>query len=595
MLPELISTVEEEMKIHDDPRSLNNANIVVDGADSPHEEYQRRIEQAELLLLPHLFLHFDINETILVGDVAGNDTVEECLNKIIAKVAFVSTKTSSAKNHGIHCDTDEQQAIDDCDEPENDDERAVPNFSNFEPKRWWDGSDLDLDYSYQPRQTNVATTAQTNSTTGTNNNNCDDHLCTLLLDNTTTKPPAPSSPPAPLYTGWTIPNNTCSYYKTKYKRHAKEFTLYHPQYRPMYEVLQSKLLSDCSDEVEEKGTTTGSVGGGGDDDDNDNMFQHFIPAFFHTLMYYFPSTTTATTTTATATFTDSSTTINIGSNKIIHSNDNISNAIDYDNSIRLPRPPKTTLVLRTFGTDLPRVIRAISEFAKGNHPHFPYYSNQHLSFEDDDDLLFCGGWKKNRSNDEKDGDKTVELVYELQPMMTSSSCPRQHVCYSGDDEILNYLQSKSIVGIQDNYPFWDENDCAPWAGKPVWARTSGNQYDRRQQYKHHHILLDDNIHNDPNDGAGAVRISSALNGVDNHDDTSPTTAPTPTTSQYTSLHGNEALEMHGKHLIRVPTVRPIIEPDWFIRQIEDARWRIFVEERRLNENEERSSKDDKVK
>ena len=36
-------------------------------------------------------LHFDINETILIGDEAGGDTVDDCLNKIIAKSAFVQT------------------------------------------------------------------------------------------------------------------------------------------------------------------------------------------------------------------------------------------------------------------------------------------------------------------------------------------------------------------------------------------------------------------------------------------------------------------------------------------------------------------------
>ena len=29
-----------------------------------------------------LVLHFDINETILIGDDAGGDTVEDCLNKV---------------------------------------------------------------------------------------------------------------------------------------------------------------------------------------------------------------------------------------------------------------------------------------------------------------------------------------------------------------------------------------------------------------------------------------------------------------------------------------------------------------------------------
>ena len=49
-------------------------------------------------------------------------------------------------------------------------------------------------------------------------------------------------------------------------------------------------------------------------------------------------------------------------------------------------------------------------------------------------------------------------------------------------------------------------------------------------------------------------------------------------SSYESLHGNEALEMHGKHLIRVPTIRPLLEDDWFIQQIENARLIVAQEE-----------------
>ncbi len=45
--------------------------IDVDGVPSP-----------EGSLSSKLVLHFDINETILVGDDAGGDTVEDCLNKV---------------------------------------------------------------------------------------------------------------------------------------------------------------------------------------------------------------------------------------------------------------------------------------------------------------------------------------------------------------------------------------------------------------------------------------------------------------------------------------------------------------------------------
>ena len=37
---------------------------------------------------PLLVLHFDVNETIMVGDPAGGDTFEHSLNKIVAKSAF---------------------------------------------------------------------------------------------------------------------------------------------------------------------------------------------------------------------------------------------------------------------------------------------------------------------------------------------------------------------------------------------------------------------------------------------------------------------------------------------------------------------------
>ena len=36
--------------------------------------------------LPRLVLHFDVNETILLGDVAGGDSFEDGINKCIANL-----------------------------------------------------------------------------------------------------------------------------------------------------------------------------------------------------------------------------------------------------------------------------------------------------------------------------------------------------------------------------------------------------------------------------------------------------------------------------------------------------------------------------
>jgi hypothetical protein len=66
-----------------------------------------------------LVVHFDINETILVGDNAGGDTQEDSLNKILAKSAFVKIPPGSDKSLGKSMDKDSD---------------------SITPTHWWDGS-----------------------------------------------------------------------------------------------------------------------------------------------------------------------------------------------------------------------------------------------------------------------------------------------------------------------------------------------------------------------------------------------------------------------------------------------------------------------
>eukprot|EP00797_Seminavis_robusta_P009324 Sro1672_g290140.3 (139) ;mRNA; r:9482-9898 len=118
---------------------------------------------------------------------------------------------------------------------------------------------------------------------------------------------------------------------------------------------------------------------------------------------------------------------------------------------------------------------------------------------------------------------------------------------SGDQQVLDLLhntgssdQQHYVFGIQDDYPMWKAHTWEPWAGKPVW-KLDGDS-------KHHHILLDDNIHNLPHDGIASVRQ--------------------PTDNEcFESLSGPEIQSMHGVHLIRVPTIEPIMNTDWFLQQI----------------------------
>lgn len=426
--------------------------------------------------MPHLFLHFDVNETILLGDPAGGDSVHECINKIIAKSAFVSTIGMNDDDNTDAADTTTTEIT----------IKRSPSSGNicdthdFEPKKWWNRMSIADD----------------------NNNN----------------------DPPPLYTGWEYPPNTCPYYRTKYKSRAKEFTSSsHGQvYRPLYDKLCMKIGLD--QEAEKMG-----------------VFQNFLPAYWKTLIHYFPSS------------------------KVVDESTSTSASLSTEIKRRAPPPPKVTLVLRTFGTDLPRVAAAISEFAMGNHPDYPNYYNEDLILEEGD--LYCSGWKYVTANDGSDTDKQ-ELVYSLYRGTRANDdgdvSKGRRPAYTGDDDILNFLESKHIVGIQDNYPFWRDNNHAPFAGKPVWTNTMVHGHD------HHHALLDDNIHNDPTDGAGGIRVPVV---EDNRGSSESSTNSNSCYNRYESLHGEQALALHGRNLIRVPTIRPSLEDDWFIEQIEMARLR----------------------
>ena len=49
---------------------------------------------------PPLCLHFDVNETIVLGDDAGGDSYEDSLHKILAKVAFVRPRAAGSDGDG---------------------------------------------------------------------------------------------------------------------------------------------------------------------------------------------------------------------------------------------------------------------------------------------------------------------------------------------------------------------------------------------------------------------------------------------------------------------------------------------------------------
>eukprot|EP00630_Chrysocystis_fragilis_P012708 CAMPEP_0197409654 /NCGR_PEP_ID=MMETSP1165-20131217/30219_1 /TAXON_ID=284809 /ORGANISM="Chrysocystis fragilis, Strain CCMP3189" /LENGTH=344 /DNA_ID=CAMNT_0042936129 /DNA_START=14 /DNA_END=1044 /DNA_ORIENTATION=+ len=94
------------------------------------------------------------------------------------------------------------------------------------------------------------------------------------------------------------------------------------------------------------------------------------------------------------------------------------------------------------------------------------------------------------------------------------------------------------VGISDDYPTWKQAAYLPTAGKPCWITPNAR-----------HVFFDDNIHNDPDDSIVDVRWLDPARGA------------------FRQLNGSIIRRLHGLVLLRVPTLEPILHPDWFLRTL----------------------------
>lgn len=91
--------------------------------------------------------------------------------------------------------------------------------------------------------------------------------------------------------------------------------------------------------------------------------------------------------------------------------------------------------------------------------------------------------------------------------------------------------------------FLQGKNYVPSAGKPMWLTEEDLD-------NHHHIFFDDNIHNLEADSIVAIRSRETKSDA------------------FAPLNGKETLDLHGVHLVRVPTHAPILNTSWFLEEID---------------------------
>ena len=457
-------------------------------------------ERNRILQRTHLVLHWDINETILLGDAAGGDTRHESLQKMLAKSAFCRLPAPPSQSTTNKNDEDRAEtAIDKHGAART----AWDTTRALQPTHWWDGQKIGHE----------------------------------------TKIP-------PLYTGWDWPEQCCPYYRTALgPRSAKVFTeegqhghIYQPILKACNTALAPAAASSCSASPPPIRTSSGA-----------SKQNTILPAFYETLVYLIKK----------------------------YAQDQV----------------PFTIVFRTFGSDLSEIMASVTDFAQGQHPqyptiHFPPFCCS-AGPTTTPPRLYQGRWKTTAV-----GIPSItsgQQQHEHEPIYELWNTEETHVVASGDTAILdvvtrnirNNSQCCFVVGIRDDYQYWNAHAYHPTAGKPIWVpryyhkrkTTKPNQgnegeendddiqeeKDRHDntlidQY-HHHVLFDDNIHNLPHDGIACLRQEI----MTQEEGTGGTSS-----SSYRNVAGTDLTHYQGRHLIRVPTIAPVLNPQWYIEQLQQA-------------------------
>ncbi|OPJ71975.1 hypothetical protein AV530_009305 [Patagioenas fasciata monilis] len=127
------------------------------------------------------------------------------------------------------------------------------------------------------------------------------------------------------------------------------------------------------------------------------------------------------------------------------------------------------VVFRTFGTDLPRALQAVSCALAGQHPQFPALRDVPLSVDLTPGQIRCS--------------KREVVLTRGAEQLTSRE---------GARNLYEYFSSlEGIGGFQDHFDWWARNQFSSRGGKPLWIDPHDPSV--------HHIFIDDNIRLDDAD------------------------------------------------------------------------------------------------
>uniref|UniRef100_A0A1A8HP44 Si:dkey-32e6.3 n=1 Tax=Nothobranchius kuhntae TaxID=321403 RepID=A0A1A8HP44_NOTKU len=177
-----------------------------------------------------------------------------------------------------------------------------------------------------------------------------------------------------------------------------------------------------------------------------------------------------------------------------------------------------SILFRTFGTDLPRVLRAVSRAVnEGAHPLFPDLPELKLSLNLTPGKIRCS--------------KRAIVVSRAEERASS---------LDGDRGLYQYFSAvHGLGGFQDHFDWWASNSFSLRGGKPVWI----DPFDQQVQ----HIFIDDNIRVNDEDTIVHPKVFLDPGGSD-----------TRTASTF---------ELYDITLVQTDLLRAISDPSYFTQRV----------------------------
>ncbi len=188
-------------------------------------------------------------------------------------------------------------------------------------------------------------------------------------------------------------------------------------------------------------------------------------------------------------------------------------------------------IIRTFGSDIPRMIPAFNLIAEGKHPLLPKPGCIHPP-------SWVGSLCRRGRSDHR-------LV--LSPPQNSS----QTSIIDGNANILSFfdsLPSRSVIMINDDYEDWKSHSWNPVFGKPMFLDPENACM---------HFLFDDNVNMNPKDSIAAVWLKK------NDNTGAPHFVPLP-------LHTRAGLATIGTVLLQANLFKSITDENAFISELKRA-------------------------